>query len=140
MQQLDHSSIYVLIAGTYTPLCAIAIPANGGEQMLITIWSATAIGVALTVVQRMPKIALAMYIIIGWLAVFIIPSALSNVGWLAISFYLVGGVIYTAGAIMFFMKWPKLVPHHFGFHEMWHVYTVIAAALHFVATAVVVTQ
>lgn len=140
MRKLDHSMIYVLIAGTYTPMCVIGLREDNGPLYMWIVWSASAIGILLTVFGKMFRTAMGMYIAIGWIAVWIIPHIHGVVGWWPVLLYLAGGAVYTTGAILFFTKRPRLAPDHFGFHELWHVNTVVAAALHFGATMLVVEK
>lgn len=94
----------------------------------------------LTVFNRMYKTKMGMYIAIGWIAVWVIPQIHNVVGLLPVVLYVAGGLVYTVGAVMFFMNRPRLSPDTFGFHELWHVQTVVAAALHFWATAVLIER
>ena len=140
MRKLDHSMIYVMIAGTYTPICMIALRDHGGISYMIVVWTASAVGVMLTVLNRMYKTAMGLYIAIGWIAVLLVPHIHNVVGMWPVGLYVAGGIVYTVGAILFFLKRPKLSPDNFGYHELWHVNTVIAATLHFIATVLVINQ
>lgn len=140
MRKLDHSMIYVLIAGTYTPICMIALKDHGGINYMMVVWTASAVGVMLTILKKMYKTTLGLYIAIGWIAVWLVPHIHNVVGLWPVSLYIAGGVVYTVGAVLFFMHRPRLAPDTFGYHEIWHVNTVIAAALHFSATVFVINQ
>lgn len=138
MQQIDHAMVYVLIAGTYTPVCLLALPYNVGIPFLALIWLAAAIGVGLKITWKARRIGHAMYIIIGWAALIILPWAYGRAGFTSLLMYALGGIVYTVGAVLFYMKKPVLVPSVFGYHEIWHVFTVIAGVLQFVGVGLLV--
>jgi hemolysin III len=140
MQQLDHAMVYVLIAGTYTPVCLLALPRNVGLPFLGLIWSAALVGMGLKAMWKARKTTAALYIIIGWAALVILPWAYDRAGLVSLALFALGGVVYTVGATLFYMQKPKLVPHVFGYHELWHVFTVIAGVLQFVAVGVLVAN
>lgn len=134
MQRVDHSMVYVLIAGTYTPVCMVALPRSIGVPLLIVVWSIAALGIVLKSVWRARKFASSLYLVLGWIVILVLPWAYRHAGPMSLSLYAVGGVIFTAGAVMFLRKFPRLRPEVFGFHEMWHVMTVLAVACQFAAT------
>jgi len=140
MQRVDHSMVYVLIAGTYTPVCLLALPRPLGLTYLALIWVAAAIGIALKVQWRGRKTAAAMYLIIGWAVVFVIPWAFERIGVVGLSLYAAGGIVFSVGAVLFYKQWPRLRPDVFGFHELWHVLTVVAVTLQFGASAVLISR
>lgn len=140
MQRVDHSMVYVLIAGTYTPVCLLALPRPLGLTYLILIWGAAAVGIALKLRWRGRKTAAAMYLIIGWAVVFVIPWAFERIGVVGLILYAAGGIIFSVGAVLFYRQWPKLRPDVFGFHELWHALTVVAVALQFSASAVLIAR
>jgi hemolysin III len=138
MQRLDHSMVYVLIAGTYTPLCLVALPRVLGIVMLCVVWCVAAVGILLKSIWRARVFASVLYVALGWIVVFVLPWAYERIGLLALSLYAVGGTVFTVGAVMFYRRWPTLRPSQFGFHEVWHSLTVIAVALQFTATTLLV--
>jgi len=140
MRRVDHAMVYVLIAGTYTPLCLLALPKRVGIPFLIFIWGAAAVGMGFTITWRARRFAGALYLIIGWAAVAIIPWAYRSAGGTSILLFAIGGLLYTAGAILFYLHRPKLVPHVFGYHEFWHVFTTAAAAVQFAAIGLLVVN
>lgn len=140
MRQLDHAMVYVLIAGTYTPVCLLALPRNIGIAFLIGIWCAALIGIALKITWRAHKISGAMYLIIGWAALIILPWAYHRAGFTSLLLFALGGIVYTVGAILFYLKRPQLRPHVFGYHEVWHVFTVVAVALQFAGVGVLIAR
>lgn len=140
MQRVDHSMVYVLIAGTYTPVCLLALPRALGVAYLFLIWISASVGIALKVRWRGRKTAAAMYLVIGWAVVFVIPWAYEYIGGVGLSLYAAGGIIFSLGAVLFYKQWPTLKPEVFGFHELWHVLTVIAVSLQFSASAVLISR
>ncbi|NDB42797.1 MAG: hypothetical protein EB035_07440, partial [Actinobacteria bacterium] len=108
MRQLDHAMVYVLIAGTYTPVCLLALPRNIGIVFLIGIWCAALIGIALKITWRAHKISGAMYLIIGWAALIILPWAYHRAGFTSLLLFALGGIVYTVGAVLFYLKRPQL--------------------------------
>lgn len=140
MRQVDHAMVYVLIAGTYTPLCLMALPRHIGIPFLITIWCVAAVGMGFKIAWRAPKFTGALYLIIGWAVLAIIPIAYHRAGGTSILLFAIGGVLYTVGAILFYLQRPRLKPLVFGYHELWHVCTVAAGALQFAGVGVLVAR
>ena len=138
MQRLDHAAIYLLIAGTYTPLCVVGLPPRIGYPLLVVIWSGALLGVVLKATARADGLARALYMVLGWSAGLALPFAWGSINKVTLALIALGGVIYTAGAIGFATNKPKLKPLVFGYHEVWHSATVIAGALHFAAVAQIV--
>ena len=138
MQRLDHSMVYVLIAGTYTPVCLLALPGTLGIVLLCVVWMIAAVGIVLKSMWRARVFASVLYVVLGWIVVVVLPWAYQHIGLTAMLLYAVGGTVFTTGAVMFYRRWPRLRPAHFGFHEVWHVLTVVAVVLQFTATALLV--
>jgi hemolysin III len=135
LQQLDHSNIFIFIAGTYTPL-AIGI-LNGANRVVLVsvIWAIALLGVVLgALALKTPRwVQAGLYIIMGWIAVGWMPSFWINTGPTIPIMLLVGGIVYTLGAVVYAKKWPDPAPRFFGYHEIFHACTVVAAILHWVA-------
>ena len=140
MRQLDHAMVYVLIAGTYTPVCLLALPRNVGIPFLIAIWISAALGITLKITWRAQKTSAAMYLIIGWAALIILPWSYHMAGFTSLLLFALGGIVYTVGAILFYFQRPQLKPMVFGFHEVWHVFTVVAVILQFASVGVIVAR
>jgi len=140
MQQVDHAMVYVLIAGTYTPVCLLGLPSPLRWIFLAAIWGMAAVGMGLKVAWRARKTAAALYMVIGWAAIAVLPWAQTRAGWASLTLYALGGVIYSVGAVLFYLKRPRLKPLVFGYHEVWHVLTVVAAVLQFVALGMLVSR
>lgn len=141
LRRLDHSMIYVLIAGTYAPVCLVALPPKWGIPMLITVGLGAAFGVALKAggVDRYAKLGGALYVILGWVAVLAMPVIATNISAPAFALLVVGGLVYTAGAVILWRQWPNPSPRVFGYHEVWHVFTVAAGGCHFAMVWMVTT-
>jgi len=135
MKRLDHSMIFVFIAGTYTPIAALTLPRTPAMAVLIAVWSGAVIGVGLqTLWPSAPRwLSAPCYIALGWVAVFVMPDLLHNAGVTAFVLIVAGGAIYTIGGIVYALKRPNPVPGVFGFHEVFHLCTLVAAACHYVA-------
>ena len=140
MRQLDHAMVYVLIAGTYTPVCLLALPRNVGVPFLIAIWLAAGLGITLKITWRAHKTSGAMYLVIGWAALIILPWSYHMAGFTSLLLFALGGIVYTVGAILFYLQRPQLKPLVFGFHEVWHVFTVVAVALQFAGVGVLIAR
>ena len=140
MQQMDHAMVYVLIAGSYTPVCLLALPRHVGIPFLICIWIAAAVGMGLKISWKAKRVGHALYLIIGWAALVILPWAYNRAGFTSLLLYALGGIVYTIGAVLFYLQKPKLIPHIFGFHEVWHVFTVVAGILQFAAVGVLIAR
>jgi len=134
-QILDHSAIFLLIAGTYTPFCINAFTGFWKWGMLITIWSLALIGIGVKIfVIRAPRwLNAGLYLAMGWLVVGASGQLLSTLPVWVLTWLIIGGVIYTLGAVVYITKIFNFVPGVFGFHEVWHIFVLLAAAAHFVA-------
>lgn len=140
MQRLDHSMIYLLIAGTYAPICLVALPLRWGIPLLVSV---TAIGVfgiviKLAPIRRLRGLGYALYPIMGWAAVVAAPVLLDHLTGTQLALIAAGGVAYTIGFPILLLKRPDPWPTSFGYHEVWHGFTVLAATLHFGAVALLV--
>jgi len=138
LQKLDHSAIYVLIAGTYTPFCIVMFQGFWKWGLLALIWSLAVIGVAIEVIMiKAPRwLRTSVYIMMGWIVIAAISEMLKVLPTGALVLLLAGGVIYTLGAIVYATKKLDFFPGKFGFHEVWHIFVILAALTHFMAIAV----
>ncbi len=134
-RKIDHAAIYFLIAGTYTPFCVNAFTGYWKWGMLITIWSLALIGIGVKVfIIRVPRwLNAGLYLAMGWLVVGASGQLLAALPAWVLTWLIIGGVIYTLGAIVYITKIFNFVPGVFGFHEVWHIFVLLAAAAHFVA-------
>lgn len=134
LKRLDHSAIFFLIAGTFTPVCLLALPADKGQKLLLVVWSFALVGVIQSLFwSNAPKFVTApFYVILGWLALPYLSELRDSMGLESLILLGLGGVIYTIGAVFYVLKFPKKRATIFGYHELFHVLTVIAATLHFI--------
>jgi hemolysin III len=135
MKRLDHSMIFVFIAGTYTPIAALTLPRDAAIAVLIAVWTGALIGVGLqTVWPSAPRwLSAPCYIALGWVAAFVMPDLLHNAGVAAFVLIFAGGIVYTIGGVVYSLKRPNPFPGLFGFHEVFHLCTLVAAVCHYVA-------
>jgi hemolysin III len=135
MQRVDHSMIYLLIAGTYTPFCLVAMPAEIGLPILAFVLLMAAVGIGLKVFafDRARVWSYALYPAMGWAMVLAVPTMMSHLSAFDLTLIAAGAGAYALGIPVLWTKRPNPVPHVFGYHEIWHACTVVAAGLHFVA-------
>jgi hemolysin III len=133
MRWLDHSMIYVLIAGSYTPLCLLIAPKLWGVLALTMIWTAALAGVIVksTVLRKRNRLGMAWYLIMGWAALLILPVLLPRMSATAIWLLASGGMLYTAGAVVVYFRRPNPSETLFGYHEVWHTFVTAAGACHY---------
>ena len=131
MQRLDHATIYIAIAGTYTPLCLLEVSGPWRFALLAAVWAValTAAAMRLFSWARFPRLGSAMYFVLGWAALTLLPSLWDRPE--TIVLIAIGGILYTVGAILFAVRWPLPQARWFGFHEVWHVFVVAAGAIFF---------
>jgi hemolysin III len=139
MRRLDHSMIYVLIAGTFTPLCVLAMTGWWRWLVLGTVWAGAITGVALKAsgANRFPRLGFALYLALGWAGLATFPALAESPQRLAL--VVTAGVLYTVGAILFSLHWPLPNAKWFGYHEVWHTMVVAAGVLLFVVNLGVVS-
>lgn len=135
VNKLDHSMIFVFIAGTYTPFAALAMSGTSGAIVLLVVWGGAIAGVGVKLfLPRAPRwITVGLYLALGWVAVFVVAEILQFAGVAALVLLLAGGALYTAGAVVYGLRRPNPWPQTFGFHEVFHAATVLAAICHYVA-------
>ena len=136
MQKLDRSAIFLAIAGGFTPIAAVSLEGAHRTAILIAAWAGSAIGIALQWIPRVHRAWRgASYIIVSWTAILVFPQLADRLGALGFGLVLAGGVCYTLGALALAVRWPNPWPRVFGFHEVFHAFTVVASGLQFVAIA-----
>ena len=135
LRKIDHSAIFLLIAGTYTPFCINAFDGFWKWGMLGIIWSLAAIGIIVKVFYiKAPRwLNAGIYVVMGWLCVGASGQMLATLPAWVFTWLLIGGVIYTLGAVVYSTKIFNFKPGVFGFHEVWHIFVMLAAAAHYVA-------
>ncbi len=133
MRRLDHAMIFVLIAGSYTPMCLLALRGPWRVAALATVWVGAGVGVLLKMFRlEAMRLGNALYVILGWAVLAILPELAQRVGPATIALLGAGGLLYTLGAVVLTRRRPDPVPHVFGYHEVWHGMVVAAAACHYV--------
>ncbi|HZE41155.1 MAG TPA: hemolysin III family protein [Stackebrandtia sp.] len=140
LRRMDHSNIYLIIAGTYTPFAVLALSDGARLAVLLTIWIGAAAGVIFrTVWLGAPRwLYTSLYIGLGWVAVLFIPQFLNGVGLAAVVLIIVGGLSYSGGAVVYALKRPDPWPRWFGFHEVFHSLTIAGYACQWTAVLLVV--
>jgi hemolysin III len=135
MKRLDHSVIFLFIAGTYTPVAVLAMEPGTARWVLTVVWTGAIAGVVLKMAwPHAPAwVGVPIYVALGWVAVFVLPDLLQNAGVAALVLLLTGGALYTVGGVFYATKWPNPWPRTFGFHEFFHAATVLAAVCHHIA-------
>ncbi|MGQ0573156.1 MAG: PAQR family membrane homeostasis protein TrhA [Pseudonocardia sp.] len=135
MRRVDHSMIFLFIAGTYTPVAVFALPPGTASWLLVVVWAGALGGVALQVLlpDAPVWVGVPVYLALGYVAVFVLPDLLASGGVAALVLLLAGGLLYTVGAGFYATRWPDPWPTTFGFHEFFHAATVLAAICHHVA-------
>lgn len=138
LKRIDHANIFLLIAGTYTPLAVLALPPEKGILLLTLVWSGALIGIGFRVfwISAPRWLYVPIYVALGWAAMmYIVDLVNANVAMMVL--VLVGGLMYTVGAVIYGMKRPNPFPGRFGFHEIFHTLTVLAFLCHWTATLLI---
>jgi hemolysin III len=137
MRRLDHSMIFVLIAGTYTPFALLVLHGTLATAILAIVWGGALTGIVLKLVWiDAPKWLIAgVYVALGWVALAAFPGMIDRLGVVPTGLVLFGGVLYTAGAVIYARQRPDPVPGVFGYHEVFHALVIAAAAAHYAVVA-----
>ncbi len=140
MQRLDHSMIFVLIAGSYTPICLLGLPPAWGIPLLCVVWAGALTGVLVKqfAFERLRILEIALYPILGWIVVVAAPVLLDGLTTTELSLLVAGGLLYTVGIPVLVLEKPDPWPQTFGYHEIWHTFTVAAAGCHFATITLLV--
>lgn len=135
MRRLDHSMIFIFIAGTYTPLCVLLLSASQATLILAIVWGGAIAGVGLKlVVINAPRwLSAPLYIALGWVAIAVLPQIMRSGGVTTLVLLVVGGVAYSVGAVFYALRRPNPWPTVFGHHEFFHACTLVAAVCHHIA-------
>ncbi|HEY3000100.1 MAG TPA: hemolysin III family protein, partial [Acidimicrobiales bacterium] len=133
MRRLDHSMIFVLIAGSYTPVTLLALRPAWGVTLLALAWAGAAVGVVITVLrlERWPVVGFTMYLVLGWLAIVAAPQLAHSLSRPELALLAAGGLLYTVGAVVLAGQRPDPRPAVFGYHEVWHTFVISASASHY---------
>lgn len=137
MKRIDHSMIFVFIAGTYTPLCLLVLDYAWGIPMLAAVWSLAGAGVVLTILwPKAPRwLSVGLYLGIGWIGVIPAAQVMSAMSGGQLALLALGGALYTVGAVVYALRRPNPFPRVFGFHEVFHALVVVGSTLHFALIA-----
>jgi hemolysin III len=135
MRRLDHSMIFVFIAGTYTPFCLLLLSGRKATILLTVVWSGALLGVALKLIwPHAPRwLSAPLYLGLGWVAVAVLPDILHQGGVAALVLLIAGGAAYSVGAVFYALRRPNPWPTVFGHHEFFHACTLVAAICHHIA-------
>jgi len=137
-QRRDHAAIFLLIAGSYTPYCVLALDGAWRPAMLAAIWVGAAIGIAVQLYRvDLHVLSAVMYLGLGWAAIIPFPQFARVLSPAALILTVIGGLLYSLGALALALHRPKLFPRTFGYHEVWHAATAAAAACHYVAVLLI---
>lgn len=138
LKRFDHANIFLLIAGSYTPITLLALPQDKGLLLMVAIWATALLGIGFRVFWLgAPRwLYVIIYIVMGWAAVVYLPDFI-NVNLAMMVLILAGGLMYTIGAVFYALKKPNPVPGHFGFHEIFHSFTVFAFLCHWTAVLII---
>lgn len=133
MRRLDHASIFVLIAGTYTPICLLAMPEETGTKLLRLVWAGAGLGIIKSVFwAHAPKpVTAIIYLFVGWTVVPYFGALVAALSPVELAFFVGGGVVYSVGAVVYALRRPNIVKDVFGYHEVFHALTLVACAMHF---------
>jgi hemolysin III len=132
MRRLDHSMIFVLIAGTYTPYALLVLPPPWSTVVLATVWGGGAVGIVIRMFTRgLTVVEQTLYMALGWVALLTLPVTIGRLGWVEALLMFSGGVLYTVGAIIFGLRKPDPNPAVFGYHEVWHSMVIGASLCHY---------
>lgn len=132
-RRLDMTAIYLFIAGTYTPVCLLAVPPAWGIPMLVVIWTLAFAGIVLRwTIPKTPRwVTAGLYLGMGWMAVVGIVPLVRALGWGPVALMVAGGLVYTVGAVVYARKRPDPLPNYVGYHGLWHLFVMGGAAFHF---------
>jgi hemolysin III len=138
-RRLDHSMIFVLVAGTYTPFALLVLAPALGWAVLGVVWGGALAGVVISLlwIDAPRWLTAVLYVALGWVSIVIMPQLWDRAGVLAVALLATGGVLYTVGAVVYARRRPDPAPRVFGYHEVFHALVIAAAAVHFAAIAFV---
>lgn len=138
LKRFDHANIFLLIAGTYSPISLLALPEPQNIILFASVWSVAVLGILFRIFwTSAPRwLYVALYLALGWSAVMFLPL-LIEANWVMMLLVAIGGILYTVGAVAYGMKKPNPWPGHFGFHELFHACTVLAYLCHWTAVLLI---
>jgi hemolysin III len=139
MRRLDHSTIFLLIAGTYTPFALTLLHGASARILLCLVWGGALLGIAFRVLWiGAPRwLYLPVYVALGWAAIFWLND-FATAGPLVLTLIIAGGALYSIGGLVYGLRWPNPIPRWFGFHEVFHSLTIAAFTVHYVGVSIVI--
>ncbi len=137
LRKMDHSAIYLLIAGTYTPICLYFFSGFWQWGLLSIVWGMALAGVTIKIfILKAPRwINAGIYLVMGWLCIIAFKEMLTSMPQAAFIWLVTGGLFYSLGAVIYMLKKPDFYPGRFGFHELWHIFVILGALCHFILIA-----
>ena len=134
MRKLDHIMIFVFVAGTYTPICLITLNGSVGYRLLALVWSITLAGVFIKLfwITAPSWVSSLLYILMGWVAVFVLSPLKNTMAPGGMYWLFAGGVLYTIGGVIYALKKPNINSSYFGFHELFHIFVLAGSLCHYV--------
>lgn len=138
LRKMDHTAIYLLIAGTYTPICLFYFTGFWRSGFLAIIWGMALVGIIVKLfLIRAPRwVTAGIYLLMGWLSILAVREIITRMPAPALFWLVLGGLAYTAGAMVYILKKPDFFPGVFGFHEVWHIFVILGCLAHFLLIAI----
>ncbi len=133
LRRIDHIMIFLLIAGTYTPICLLPLRGYWGWSIFGFVWSLAFTGIIIKVFfMNVPRlVSTLIYLVMGWICIVAIYPIITSLQAVSIAWLVAGGFFYTIGAVIYTLKKPDLFPNIFGFHEIWHIFVIVGSSCHF---------
>lgn len=140
LRRMDHANIFLIIAGSYTPLCVLLLSQRTSTIVLSIVWTGAILGVLARIfwLEAPRWLYVPLYLILGWVAVGFLGHFYETGGAAVVTLIAVGGFCYTLGAVIYGLKWPRGSQQYFGFHEIFHALTIAGFTCHFIAVAIAV--
>jgi hemolysin III len=140
LRRFDHTNIFLIIAGTYTPISVTLLSHSSAELLLILVWTGALIGIGFRMfwISAPRWVYVPCYIALGWAAMFYMPQLARSGGAAVVTLIIIGGLLYSIGAVFYATKRPNFSPRWFGFHELFHSFTIAAFGCHYIAVAIAV--
>ena len=138
-RRIDHANIFLMIAATYTALGVIVLDGATRVVILAAVWTVATAGIVVAALPvRIPRgVSVGLYVVTGWIAVVVLPTLVARLSTAALALLLSGAMLYTLGAVTYGLRWPRLWPRVFGYHELFHLLVIAASAMFFSLVAVV---
>jgi hemolysin III len=135
LRRIDHAMIFACIAGTYTPFCVLGLDSPAGTRLLILVWSAAGLGIGRALLwPHAPRaVSSALYVVVGWVMLVYFPEVHAGLAPAAFALLVIGGAVFTIGAVVYLLRRPDPWPTVFGYHEVFHVLIVLGCVCHFAA-------